>query len=394
MKVRARDNQYSPGLQTWIGRFAMRTAQSAPDDAVEIRESSMKSVRFAPKFGVQKFKPLWLPVAGLIALVVGLSGCSSIDNPFERSSTPSPLTAQEPVTQGVPKIATIGTKGGSKIAVLVNKRPITTTAINRRMAFVRLRRMKGNARTVATNELIDESLQMSEARRLRVVAKDSEVDQAFGRFAKRNKLSPSQMGQVLAKRGVSAREFKSFIRAQISWQRAVGARLQRAGSAAPSKKRNHQPWLTEAGAEVREEKEFTLLQVVFSVPAAQRSRLLKARRREAVEFRRSFSGCGNARKQAANLREVAVRDQGRVRAAQLPLRWRKSVRATEPGQMTPVQETEKGVEILAVCRTRNIQTSEPDRTKIFEGGDLRATASAEGKKYMAELKSKAVIVRR
>lgn len=348
-----------------------------------------------PASHTKRTPTVWVAVVGLLAGSVVLSSCSSVDNPFERSSAPVPLTAEQPVTQGVPEVATISTRGGTKIAVLVNKQPITTSAINRRIAFVRLRRVKGNARSVARTELIDEALKMQEAKRLRVVAKDKEVDQAFGRFAKRNKLSVSRMGQVLSQRGVSPREFKEYIRTQISWQRVVGARMQRASAAAAGpKKRNAQPWLTEVGAEVREEKEFTLLQVIFNVAREDRARLLKVRRREALEFRRNFTGCENARSQATGLREVAVRDQGRVRAAQLPLRWRKDIRATQPGQMTPVKETEKGVEILAVCKARSIQTTEPDPTAIFEGGDLQATATAEGKKYLAALKAKAVIVRR
>ncbi|MEL6967458.1 MAG: peptidylprolyl isomerase [Pseudomonadota bacterium] len=334
----------------------------------------------------------------LLASGFALASCSSIENPLSSAATPAPapLTADQPVTQGVPEVRTIKRSGGAKIAVLVNKQPVTTSAIRRRVAFVRLRRLKGNASAIARRELIDEAIKMQEAKRLRAVASDADVNRAFANFARRNKLSVKQMSTVLSRRGVSVREFKEFIRAQVSWQRVVGVRLQGAAprASAKSRKRNHQPWLTAAGADVREEKEFTILQVIFNVPPKSRKRLLAARKREAQAFRQRFTDCGSARGQAAKLREVAVRDQGRVRAAQLPLRWRRDVKATPVGKTTSPKETERGVELLAVCRTRSIKTDTPDPTKVFESKNLQQAAGSESKRYFEELKKKAVIERR
>lgn len=325
-------------------------------------------------------------VAGML-----LAACNSSSTTIQSSTTENSIVADQPVTTGVPEKKLLSGKGGTRIAVLVNEDAITNTDIQRRAAFVKLRRLKGGPSAIARKELIEEAIKMKEARRLNAVVRAQEVDAAYIRFAKRNKMPVNALDKILAQRGVTKRGFKQFIRAQMSWQRVVGARMRSEG--AGGAKPNSQRWLAPAGSKTRDVKEFTLQQVVFTVPKTQRSRTLAAKTAAANRFRSQISSCKNTRDLAKNLDNVAVLDRGRVRANRLPPEWRKDVEATAPGRATRVKETPKGVEMLVVCRARDVRAVD-NGTEIFNSGDLRKKATQLEKEYFAELEKKAVIKRR
>ena len=260
---------------------------------------------------------------------------------------------------------------------------------------MKLRRIKGNSTSIAKKELIEEAMKMKEARRIRAVASDKEVDAAYVRFAKGNKMPVNVLTKILNQRGVTQRGFKQFIRAQMSWQRAVGARLRATGGrttrpTAP----NYQSWLPDPENQGKKEKEYTLQQVVFIVPKAKRSSILSTRTSQAKSFRNRMSGCSNAKQLATSLKDVTVRDLGRMREHQLPSRWAKDIKTTGIGKVTRVQQTEKGAEMLAVCNERSVQSTAPVGSEDLFSGNIQKQASALEKTYLEELRKAAVIQER
>ena len=322
----------------------------------------------------------------LCGLLVGACSQSA------KSVAPTTVESDKPLVSGAPEISRIKAKGGTKIDVLVNKRPITTNQIKRRAAFVRLRRMKGNATTIARNELIDEAVKLQEARRLGAVASDAEVSRAYAGFAKSNKMSVSTLDRMLAQSGVTKRGFQNYVRASLSWQRMVAARIQRQAASTPAS--TTQSWLPEAGTSSSKATEYTILQIVFIVPSAKRNSLLTKRRVEAKRYRAQLNGCTNARELAKGLKDVTILDRGRLLEAELPRRWTKEIKATAAGKVTRVKDYPKGVEMIVVCKTREVigQANGID-ANILSGGD-RAPANKVSKEYLEQLKARAVIQRR
>lgn len=335
-------------------------------------------------------------VTGLtLAAALLLSACSgSTSKALPGGSTEKAAVIQQPVATGVPEVARINKKGGTKIAVLVNDQPITTNDIKRRAAFVKLRRMKGNSRTIATNELVDEAMKMQEARRIGAVVSEKDVSAAYVRFAKGNKMPVNALTRILNQRGVTQRGFKRYIRASMSWQRAVGARLRSQG-ASQSQQTKGPAWLPAIGSKSSRENQYTLMQVVFTIAPKNRGSQLSRRRAEAGRFKTQMKGCTNARALAAGLRDVAVLDRGRVLESALPPRWKKEIVALPAGRVTRAKDTEKGVELLAVCQKKEVIGSGVGETgNAFEGKGFQKAASEMEKKYLAELKGRAVIKRR
>ena len=276
----------------------------------------------------------------------------------------------------------------SRIRAVVNKVPITDNDVRRRAAFLKLRRLKGNLRAKALDELIDEQIQMNEARRLGVVASDKEVEAAFKRFAANNKIPLKLFTKILARSGATPRGFKRYIRARMSWQRAVAARYGREAQR-KARPRSFTEALQTRSVGGEKSEQVTVQQIVFVVPKAKRERMAR-RRKEANAFRQRFPGCARSVAFARGLRDVSVIDKGRMLVSALPRDWQNPVKATAVGKATEVKDTEKGVELLAVCDRRLVsQTHAGPSEDVFQ-----KEAPELDKKYMAALRKKAKIVRR
>jgi len=206
------------------------------------------------------------------------------------------------VMQASPPFATLA-QAASKIAVIVNNIPITTNDISRRAAFFKLRRMKGNHRKMAREELITEALKMQEARRRRINIPQKEIDAAYLRFAKGNKIPAKVMSKILNKSGVTVRGFKQFIRANMTWQSLVAARFR--SEASPQKKNPLDHLHGGKGGKTGNATEYTLQQIVFVVPKAKLKIQSQARIQEANNFRANYAGCQQAFAQAASLKNVS-----------------------------------------------------------------------------------------
>ncbi|MEE9314966.1 MAG: peptidylprolyl isomerase [Rhizobiaceae bacterium] len=339
-----------------------------------------------------------LKAGSLVGLSMLAVACTSGSSGLKSNSAEKQVAIQQPLATGAPEIARITAKGGTKIAILVNDRPITSNDIKRRAAFVKLRRMKGNSRKIASDELVNEAIKMQEARRIRAVASQKDVDAAYVRFAKSNKMPPKILTKILNKRGVTKRGFKDYIRAQISWQRTVSARLQAeaSGRGGPKTAPSTQAWLSSKDAGSTKEKEFTIQQVVFIVPKAKRASQLNKRRAQAKNFRNRMRGCSNARTLASGLRDVTVLDRGRILQSGLPPLWKKELLTLGVGKVTRVKDTQRGLEMLAVCKKREVIGSATAKANgdLFAGKNFQKAASALDKKYLAELTKRAVIKRR
>jgi peptidyl-prolyl cis-trans isomerase SurA len=293
----------------------------------------------------------------------------------------------------IQKPATV-TQRGTNIEAIVNGRPITNYDVQRRTAFLRLRRVGGDRSEKALEELVEEAIKLQEARRVNLLASDEQVDEAFGRFASNNRMSKDQLSQVLGQAGVSASHFKDYIRSQISWQRIVGSRFR-----AETQNQSTQEAvlaMRRSGQDRPETNEYILQQVIFVIPSDKRKAMLSQRRQEAYAFKQQFTSCDQTAKQAVGLLDVTVRDLPRVLEPQLPEEWAEAVIAAKQGQTTDLQNTDRGVEFIAICSKKTVADDNAvkviEQAQQFEEFNERGGEVAE--KYLAELKSRAQIIYR
>ncbi|RWC30801.1 MAG: peptidylprolyl isomerase [Mesorhizobium sp.] len=278
----------------------------------------------------------------------------------------------------------------SEIKYVVNDIPVTTGDIAHRAAFLKLQRKKGDA----GQEMIDQTLRMAEAKRLGIRISDAQVEAAYQRFASSNKMQLSQLDGVMEKSGVGKSHFKEFIRAQMAWNQALSARNRSGDGTGAVSEQDLVRKMLEKGGSKPSATEYMLQQVIFVVPAAERSATLGKRKREADAMRARFNGCNTTREFAKGLIDVTVRDLGRVLAPQLPSDWAEQIKATRVGGATVTRETERGVEFIGICSSREVSDDKVAQM-VFQGessGDKNADELS--KKYVDELKAKARIVKR
>lgn len=282
---------------------------------------------------------------------------------------------------------TTAVRAASEIKIVVNNQAITSVDIARRVAFLRLQRTGGNLGKKAREQLTEEALKLQEAARMRVLASDSEVNAAFERFSASNNLSTAQMTQVLNQAGVTPKHFKNFIRVQMSWPRAVGA----IGGGGLSTQDLVAKMLERGNSNKVSTTEYILQQVIFVVPASKRSRsVLNARKREADQLRARINGCDSTASMVTGLRDVSLRQLGRIMQPQLPPDWKPLIERAKAGSATSTRMTERGVEFIVLCSAKTVSDDKAAEL-VFRAENEEAGESEEAKKYLAELRRRSVI---
>lgn len=279
----------------------------------------------------------------------------------------------------------------SEIKIVVNNQAITSVDIARRVAFLRLQRSGGNLGEKAREQLIEESLKLQEARRIRAIVGDDQVNAAYSRFANSNNMSAKQMNQVLNQAGVTPDHFKAFIRVQMSWPRVIQA--VGAGGGGMSTQDLVSKML-ERGSDKPSTTEYILQQVVFVVPANKRSNAtVAARKREAEQLRGRYQGCDSTASMVSGLRDVAIRQLGRIMQPELPPEWKPLIEKTKAGQATATRVTERGIEFIGVCSAKTVSDDKAAEL-VFRAENNDAGETEEAKKYLAQLRKRAIIANR
>ncbi|MER9213292.1 peptidylprolyl isomerase [Mesorhizobium sp. M0663] len=278
----------------------------------------------------------------------------------------------------------------TEIKYVVNNIPITTGDIQHRAAFLRLQHRKGDA----GQEMIDQTLRLAEARRLGIRISDAQVDAAYQRFATSNKMPLKQLDGAMAQSGVTKEHFKEFIRAQMAWNQALTARSRSGDGGGAMSEQDLVKRMLEKGGSKPSATEYMLQQVIFVVPAAERSATLAKRKREADAMRARFNGCNTTREFAKGLIDVTVRDLGRVLAPQLPADWAEQIKATKVGGATTTRETDRGVEFIGICSSREVSDDKAAQMVFQSEGSNDKNADELSKKYVEELRKKARIIER
>jgi peptidyl-prolyl cis-trans isomerase SurA len=279
----------------------------------------------------------------------------------------------------------------TEIKLIVNRVPITTYDLQRRAAFMRLQNRKGDLNALAEQEMIDQALKLAEAARLNIRLTEDQVADAYKRFADANKMSVKQLDDVMAQSGVTTSHFKEFIRSQMSWSQALNARAR--AEAGGMSEQDVVKRMMQQGGDKPTAVEYMLQQVIFVVPAGERGSMAK-RKREAEALRARFSGCDSTREFVKGLIDVTVRDLGRKFGPELPPEWEEHIKKTKVGGATPVRETERGIEFIGICSSREVSDDRVAQMVFRTEGAEGTEMDAVNKKYLAELKERAKIVRR
>lgn len=284
-------------------------------------------------------------------------------------------------------LAFAGPAAAQSIAVVVNGQPILSSEVSARAALSKLGGGKPEKSTI--DELIDEKLKLAEVKRYNMVAGDAQVDQAYASIAARTKLSTEQFTKAIGQRGVTAQTLKDRLKAEISWAQFIRRKY-----AAQYANRDVTAALNSRGAEASNKStQFTLRQVIFVVPKGASDAQANQRRSEAVGAKGRFPGCDGAVQFAGQLRDVAVKEPVIRSSGQLGKEMSDMLSKAKVGTLTDPQRGDQGWEMIAVCEKKDIADDSSLRAQVMEEVGAKE-AQAQAEKYLAQLRSRAVIERR
>lgn len=272
----------------------------------------------------------------------------------------------------------------ASVLVTVNGQPITDIQLAQRLA---LHKIEGkNNRNAALEELINESVQLQEAERIGINVTSAEIDDAVLDVARQIRVSSSNLARILTDNGVSMDTLRARLKANIAWgritQTVVSSRVQVSEADIDAKAKQK---LSAANSF-----DYILKEVLFIMPGGKGN--ASKRTAEANQYKKAFNGCDTAVDLAVKYTDAAVRDLGRRHATQFPEALSNELAKLNVGGITKPRVVETGVSMLAVCAKETSQdtTYIADSIRQDEGN---SGMRAEADKYLAQLKSKAQIVK-
>ncbi|GAA6212110.1 hypothetical protein NBRC116602_18510 [Hyphomicrobiales bacterium 4NK60-0047b] len=243
-------------------------------------------------------------------------------------------------------------------------------------------------------ELINERLQISVAKRQNIIISDTVLDGQITRIAQRNnkkdkpEIAKKKFYATLASRGVGSSTFRERIRASLAWQQLVRRKFGRDVSFSD---RDVEKKLGLNQEQLQNKKiQLRLVQIILTVASQKDQSQVVKQYVEADAIRNRFSGCSNMKSLVAPYKNATYVNLGRKTLDQLPSPINIILGDMKAGQITPPQPTSKGLEMYAVCERKSVAIDDSKRRKAL--GEMRQKAfQLRAKRYMSDLRQDAHI---
>ncbi|HMP56729.1 MAG TPA: peptidylprolyl isomerase, partial [Novosphingobium sp.] len=250
-----------------------------------------------------------------------------------------------------------------RATAVVNGDIITGTDVDQRMALVlaandnRLSEEdQQRLRLQVLRNLIDETLQIQEARASDITIDDAEVEQSYARVAQQSfRQDIKAMDAYLVSIGSSPASLKRQIRGELAWQRLL--------------RRNVQPFINVADEEVNEmlqrlkaakgTEEYRVGEIYLSATPDAREQVAQNALRIVQQLRDGGSFVAYARQFSEASTAAVGGDLGWIRLAQLPPELATAARQLSPGQLVGPIEVRGGFSILYLIDKRQVLVADP-----------------------------------
>jgi peptidyl-prolyl cis-trans isomerase SurA len=276
-----------------------------------------------------------------------------------------------------------------QVVAFVNGQPITTLDIEHRAKFLQMSSKKVPPRKEVLDSLIDEILEIAEAKRYGLDVPDAQVDESYNTVATRMGIDAQKLTQLLTAGGASDDTLKRRLRAQIAWTNLVRGRY-KASLEIRDKDVEAQLQLHKTEDKIETGYEYIMRPVVFIVPRGSPDAAYEARKRDAEALRSRFANCNDGITFARALPDVAVRDQVSKYSADLAQQLRQILDGTAIGHLTPPEQTAEGVQMFAVCAKKETKSETPEMKEIRDQM-FQQKFGAQAKRYLDTLRRQAMI---
>lgn len=274
------------------------------------------------------------------------------------------------------------------VAVMVNGEPITNYDIEQRTKLTQLSSPKVPTRQEVIDELVNEKLKIKEGKKYSVDPSSSDVDATYATMSSRMRLTPDQLTQSLASKGVRPDTLKSRMKADMVWNAIVRGRFKQ--TLQVGEKEVDAAVQAAGGDNDANAFEYQLRPLVLIVPRGAASGVIEGRKKEAEALRDRIQTCDEANSTFRMLQNATIRDTITKTSADIPATLRDVLDKTPIGHLTPPEITKQGVEMVALCSRNPTKVDTPKkreaRDKMFA-----QKFEAKSKAYLEELRKAAMI---
>lgn len=249
-----------------------------------------------------------------------------------------------------------------KAAVIVNGSVITDLDVDQRLALV----ITASGGSIQPDELarlrpqiirnlIDEKLQVQEAKAQDITIDDDQVSNTFNRVAGNFKRTPEDFATYLAKAGASRQTLFDQIRAELAWSRVLRRRVE--------------PFVNVGDAEVdtvmqrlkasKGQDEFRLYEIFLAATAENEAEQTEALRNIRAQVEKGASFIAYARQYSESATAALGGDRGWVAGPQLDPKLKDAVAELQPGQIGGPIRVPGGVYLLLLNARRKTLEADP-----------------------------------
>jgi peptidyl-prolyl cis-trans isomerase SurA len=276
----------------------------------------------------------------------------------------APLTAQTAASSASEEVAVTRNADPRlrKAAAIVNGAVVTDLDVDQRLALVSTasgsripREELLRLRAQILRNLIDEKLQIGEAKVHDVAVDEAQVLDAFNRVATNFKQTPEQFDVFLLKAGTSRQSLLDQIRAEFAWSRLLRRRVE--------------PFINVGDNEVNSvmknmeankgQDEYRLGEIFLPTTSETEAEVVAQANNIASQIRAGASFIAYARQYSQSATAALGGDRGWVQASQLNQLLREAVSNATPGSLVGPVRAPGGVFIMVVSEKRKILAADP-----------------------------------
>lgn len=249
-----------------------------------------------------------------------------------------------------------------KATAIVNGDIVTGTDIDQRLALIVLANdgkvsdeERERLRLQVLRNLIDETLQIQEAKANDITISQAEIDQSYARVAERFRRTPVQLAAYLREKGSSERSIKRQIQGELAWSRLLRRRVE--------------PFVNVSEEEVKSimarleaskgTKEYHIGEIYLSATPENANEVLTNARKIIEQIKQGGSFAAYARQFSEASTAAVGGDLGWVRGPQLPEALAQAAEQLSVGQLAGPIAVPGGFSIVYLVDSRQVMMADP-----------------------------------
>jgi peptidyl-prolyl cis-trans isomerase SurA len=255
-----------------------------------------------------------------------------------------------------------------KIVAVVNDEIISEYDVKERMQLItsttgalRNQEEYDQLRKTVVQLLVDEKLQLQEAKEQKINITDAEVNQRFNEMAARNNISPAQFTQELSRMGASKDMILRQVKAGLAWEEVINARLR--------------PFLAIGDSEVtayldnlknnKGQPEYRIGEIFLAVDSPDKDSEARQTAERLVRQIREGADFGAVARQFSDVATGAVGgDTGWTIGDHINPDIKSAVLKLQQGQVSDPIRTTAGYYIVTLAGQRQVLSADPDDTQV------------------------------